>query len=325
MKASLTPPGSKTTQRIAVLGAGDHSQRSHLPALVEFAWQHPGTVALAALCDLRRDHAAMLAERYGFQRVYDDLDEMLALEHLNGCIAVTPVAETARLATRIFQAGIPLLMEKPPGATLEEASQVVALAERSSVPVMVSMNRRFDPALRAGLNWLGERSISYVRVTMARHNRREANFFTETAIHLIDTVRFIGGEVLSWQPQVSRVDGVKWARLALKFASGAAGWVEIMPTAGCMMERYEIFGADYHLDVRVGGVDAGEACGWDSGRLDFHVQADSSLPEHIVNGTLAETTAFLTGLLEGKPFAPTPAQVLQSVELCHAIQNWPED
>jgi predicted dehydrogenase len=62
---------------------------------------------------------------------------------------------TKEIAARMIRAAIPLLMEKPPGATPDEAREIVELVKGTGAWVMVSMNRRFDPALRAALDWWG--------------------------------------------------------------------------------------------------------------------------------------------------------------------------
>ena len=116
--------------RVAVIGAGNHSRANHLPALARYVSEHRGELELAALCDLRRDVAEEMSKAYGFTRAHTDMDEMLAGEKLDGCIAVTPVSVTARVAERVILAGVPLLMEKPPGATPAEAVEICALAER---------------------------------------------------------------------------------------------------------------------------------------------------------------------------------------------------
>lgn len=311
------------TLRIAILGAGNHSQRNHLPALAEIKRRDPQAVELAALCDLRREHAERMAAQFGFHRVYTDLESMLAAERLDGLIAVTPIPETARLVERILQAGVPVLMEKPLGANLAEAEKITHLAQSTGVPVMVSMNRRFDPALTAGLDWLGERPRIYLRAVMTRHDRREADFITGTGIHLMDTVLAIGGAVRSWQAQVSLVEGVKWAQVRLAFASGASGWAEILPTTGWVSEQYELFGSNYRLLVRVGGVDSGEAAAWDNGEQVLKFQPAHPEPEFIANGAYAETAAFLAALRGERLFYPTPAQVLETTKLCHAIEALP--
>jgi predicted dehydrogenase len=307
--------------RIAVLGAGDHSQRNHLPALADFARQHPGKVELSALCDLRFDLAQAAAGQFGFHKAFPELESMLAYAHWDACIAVTPVSATAAIARRILQAGIPLLMEKPPGNTPEEARQLAVLAEDLALPVMVSMNRRFDPALQAGLDWMGGRHLVYVRATQARVARREPEFITDTAIHALDALRFIAGEVGSWRVQSRQVAGVSWYAVSMEFENGTAGSLEILPDAGTVCEGYELHGQGFQVQVRAGGVDAGEVTAWESGTLVLNSKPGGDEPEYVANGCLAETTAFLENLIEGRPLQPTPGQVLGSVELCHHIKS----
>ena len=152
-----------------------------------------------------------MADRYGFARVYDDLDRMMVSEDLDGLVAITPIPVTVSVARRAIEAGLPLLMEKPPGATLEEARGLAALAVAAEAQVMVSMNRRFDPALRAALDWWGDRPIEVIRGTICRVNRRELEFIYGTAIHPMDAMRSIAGDVAAHEVSARLVDGV-WQR-----------------------------------------------------------------------------------------------------------------
>lgn len=307
--------------KIAVLGAGDHSQRNHLPALAEFMRQHPGVVECVALCDLRYDLAQTLAAQYGFQQVFPNLESMLSAAAWDACIAITPATVTVPIAERILNAGVPLLMEKPPGNTLQQARELAELAHHLAVPVMVSMNRRFDPTLQAGLAWIGERRVSIVRAVQIRHARLEPEFITDTAIHAIDTLRYLAGDVLSWRLQVQLVAGVRWYVVSLEFVNGIAGSLEILPNGGHAVEQYDLFGDEFHAQARVGGLDSGELYAWEGGKLALQAQQVQGQPEYIANGCLAETTAFLQSILQGEPPQPSPEQVLGSVELCHAIQD----
>ena len=205
--------------------------------------------------------------------------------------------------------------------SLEEARQLAVLAEDLALPVMVSMNRRFDPALQAGLDWMGGRHLVYVRATQARVARREPEFITDTAIHALDALRFIAGEVGSWRVQSRQVAGVSWYAVSMEFENGTAGSLEILPDAGSVVELYELFGDGFHLQIRAGGVDAGEVIAWESGTLVLNSKPGGDEPEYVANGCLAETTAFLENLIEGRPLQPTPGQVLGSVELCHHIKS----
>jgi myo-inositol 2-dehydrogenase / D-chiro-inositol 1-dehydrogenase len=307
--------------KIAVLGAGDHSQMNHLPALAAFMRQHPGIVEHVGLCDLRFELAQSLAAQYGFQQAFPDLESMLSAAAWDSCIAITPVVETAPIAERILKAGVPLLMEKPPGKTPQEARALAGMAQDLAVPVMVSMNRRFDPALHAGLAWIGERRASYVHAVQIRHARREPEFITDTAIHAIDTLRYLAGDVRSWHLQVQPVAGVMWYVVSMTFENGVTGSLEVLPDGGHTIEQYDLIGEGFHVQVRAGGVDTGEVYAWQNGNLASQAQLVADQPEYIADGCLTETTAFILSILEAKPLQPSLDQVLSSVELCHAIKT----
>ena len=307
--------------KLVVVGAGNHSQQNHLPALARHRSAHPGQVTLAGLCDLRRPHAQAMAETYGFARTYVDLDDMLRTERPDGCIAVTPIAVTAGIAARVIRAGVPLLMEKPPGATLTEAKQLVELAERSRAQVMVSMNRRFDPAICAARSWWGERQISYLRARIVRIDRREPEFAYGTAIHPLDAMRAIAGDIASYRVQIQCVGGVRWYVVHLRFAAGAQGVLEVMPAAGVQAESYVWCGDGAYVEAGVGEHDTGAARGWQDGTLALRHDVEEGEPLCVQNGTYGETVAFLSAVDGGAPVQPSLREVLQSVEVCQAMME----
>lgn len=306
--------------KLVVLGAGNHSRRNHLPALARYVAEHPGEIELAGLCDLNEGLATEMARRHGFARAYTDLDEMLHAEQPDGCVAITPIPATKEIAARVIRAEIPLLMEKPPGATLGEAREIVDLVKGTGAWVMVSMNRRFDPALRAALDWRGERPIVYLRGRIVRHNRREPDFMYGTAIHPLDTMRAIAGDVQEYSVAERLVDGVRWYVIRLVFKNGALGTLEVLPTAGSLSESYELVGDGMRALAGAGDTDSGMARCWENGELVVESHPSPDLPSFVRNGTYAETCAFISALQAGRAPYPSPAQVLQTVELCQAIQ-----
>jgi len=307
--------------KIVVLGAGSHSQHNHLPALARYVSTHPGQVSLAGLCDLRLGHAEEMAAQYGFARAYSDLDEMLRIEEPDGCIAVTPIPVTLEVASRVVRAGVPLLMEKPPGATVAEARALVDLVREVGAQVMVSVNRRFDPALTAALNSWGDRRIEHLHARIVRVRRREPEFMYGTAIHPLDAIRAIAGDVASHSVAVREVEGVRWYVVYMTFESGATGVLEVMPTGGCLAESYEWYGHEAQVWVGTGDSDRGLARAWELGEQVLEVDPSAGEPPFVRNGTYAETAAFISALDEGCALHPSPAEVLQSVELCQCIQE----
>ena len=212
-------------------------------------------------------------------------------------------------------------MEKPPGASLKEAEAICALVEEHRARVMVSMNRRFDPSVAAACAWRGGRPIERIRATMLRHNRRDTDFFFGTAIHSVDALRRLAGDVGRAAATSRLVDGVRWYRVNLEFASGADGTLDVAPTCGSTEESYEVFGPGYRVRARVGVGDGGEFVAWENGSVARREEPAAGLPPFVVNGAYGETVEFISALLENRAPHPTPAEVLPSVELCSRIQR----
>ncbi|NLS78619.1 MAG: Gfo/Idh/MocA family oxidoreductase [Chloroflexi bacterium] len=305
--------------RLAVLGAGNHSRANHLPALSRYVSEHPGAIELAALCDLDRALAERMAAAHGFARVYTDLGQMLAEERLDGLFAVTPIPATAQVAVQAMEAGLPLLVEKPLGGSMADADRIMEAAERTKATVMVSVNRRFSPALRAGLAWWGDAPAEFIRASMWRTRRREPEFVTGTGIHPVDAIRHIAGEVSDVEMEARRVDGVWWYYIRLQFQSGARGLVELMPTAGLRHESYEIFGAERRLLVEEAEYASGVARGWEGGNLLLDTDPAAGQPAYVRNGAYAEACEFIAALQEGRQPYPSLVEVYPSMELVHGV------
>lgn len=307
--------------RIALLGAGSHSRQNHLPALARYAAERPGEVELVAVCDLDRERAEEAAQTYGFGRAYTALADMLRAERPDGCIAVTPISETVSVAAQVIRAGVPLLMEKPPGADVEQARQLVDLVESADARVMVSVNRRFDPALRAGLAWWKDRPLTYLHARIVRINRREPEFMYGTGIHPLDAMREIAGDVCGSEVTVRRVDGVPWYIVRLEFSGGTSGLLEVLPSAGSMGEAYELFGDRARARIGAGDADSGMVHCWLDGEQVVAQEPAAGQPPFVRNGAYDETAAFIAAIRESGAMYPSPAIVLQSVELCAQIQK----
>lgn len=307
--------------RLAILGAGDHSRRFHLPALAHYRGLHPDTIELTALVEPNLSTATNVAAEFGFARVFGNVEELLAAVTPDACLVLTPAALNASLAVRLARHRLPLLIEKPPGANIAEARQLVADVAALNAKMMVSMNRRFDPLLRAALTWIDTRPINEVKATMARLARTEPEFVAHTGLHIVDVVRAIGGTVTSCQARREPTRNGNWFQATLGFSTGATGLIDLMPTAGITSESVRIAGPDYRVEIRSAEFDRGGWRAWQNRRLVVDETLPPTTPRFIANGTFAETEAFITALTTGQNFSPTPADVLPSMELCQLIEE----
>jgi predicted dehydrogenase len=154
--------------RIGFVGVGGMGQCAHLRNYLTI----PGC-EVVAIAEIRERTAAMVAQRYGIQKVYKDHGEMLANEDLDGIVASQPFNRHGVLLPELMKAGKPIFIEKPLASTLEAGEGIVrALAEAESW-VMVGYHKRSDPASMYARNLMNEWQASgtygglkYVRLLM---------------------------------------------------------------------------------------------------------------------------------------------------------------
>ena len=310
--------------RIGVLGAGNHSVGSHGPALRICRDELPKAVALAAVCDLDEHRAEEYAKRFGFANVYTDYHAMLAVERLDGLVAVTAIKDTCRVVSDLLKTHTPLLLEKPPGSDSAETRALLAAARETVTPHMISFNRRFCPAMVRARKWLRrhvpERAPDVFSAEMLRRERREEDFAVGTGVHLVDTVLSFLGRPRRVSASNRRAPGPGYLKFeaSLTFPRGTTAHLNIEPQSDALRETYSLMAGHYSVRmdymacaVRIVDLDTGEAV------IDWWPSDDA--PGEFKSGCLGETRAFLRALRGEGEFAPDLAQGLLCMQVAEAM------
>lgn len=303
--------------RVALIGCGEHAKLQHAPALQQLAKQR-GDMALVAACDMDLSRAESMCQAFDLEQAYGDLSEMLVQAKPNVCVLVTSMP--AASARTILEHRLPCMIEKPPGANLEEARSLVSLAEQVGVPHMVSMNRRFNPHIHRMAQWVKQQGeVRYLRATLARHARFEPNHLWSTGLHTVDAMRHLGGDVEHYQATRWNDDQrPTWYAIHLQFCSGAQGTIELIPSCGMQEETYEMFGNGFRAKAGIRGYsDNYLECWRDGGKVEIEIPPCSSVIERV--GVWAETQSFFEALAAGVHPKPSLADVLPSMEICHNV------
>lgn len=303
--------------KICLTGCGGMASGGHGPMLKKYAAIRPG-VELAACCDVNRERAEHFAAEFGFRRAFTDMEEMLETVRPDGAVLAVPIEHTMRLSVKTLERKIPLLTEKPPGATTEEGRAIAEAARKAGVPASAAFNRRTMPlieALKKEIAAVGE-PIDSVYIEMCRVNRTEPDF-SMTAIHDVDLARHLCGSDYACVDFSYRVHGkaAPAADIAVQavMESGALVSLGFFPMCGFASERVTVrlhghlFRAELPLygsaDVPgrvvhiagngVAGTIHGDACdpAEANGFLGeytsfFDAVCDGRLPEHSVEGSL---------------------------------------
>jgi predicted dehydrogenase len=226
---------------------------------------------------------------------------------------------------------VPFTIEKPLGQNLAEARAVCQLVEDAGATdrVMVSFNRRYDPALTLGMSWLRQQGpVRFVRASMLRMNRTEPDFIWGTGIHLIDAVCSAVGPLRLWgvvRPCAASVPtGTQdcWRVAMLEGRDGATIVLEIMPDAGQGEEQIRFAGDGYQIDIHTGVVPPWRVRAVKQMNVELDVRAPDDEPWWMTNGTYAETAAFLDAAVAGAPLPPPGIrEAMLSTELAAQLQE----
>ena len=323
--------------KLAVIGCGEHAVGSHGPAQVRYAAEHPG-VELTACCDLDEGRAARYRERFGFQRSYTDLAAMLERERPDAvALAVLPEV-TCAVGSEVLAHGVPVLIEKPPGLTVEEVDRLIAAAERGGVggkpvPHQVGFNRRFVDCVREAF---GRRSgigpFQHVHYEMTRFDRREPDFST-TAIHGLDAVRFLtSGDFAQarfrYQEFPHLGPGVANMFVDAVMTSGTTAQLAFCPVGGVVVERATLHAEGHtlflHLPVAGSSDIPGRLLHLERGRVAAELAgmpAGKDAEPFVLAGFYAQYEAFLGDLAAGRPPSPGLRASRQSVELAACLRR----
>ncbi len=227
------------TLRVAVAGTGYFSQFHY------DAWSRLDGVRLAGAASFDPESLADMQERFGVEAVFDDVADMLDQEQPDLLdIAAPPNAHQA-LLNEAAARGIDVICQKPLGGDLSTARAMVERAEAAGIVFAVHENFRFQPWYREAKRVMAAGRLGEVTNISFRlrpgdgqgpgaYLDRQPYFQTmerflvhETAIHLIDSFRYLMGEVtgvyahlLKHNPAIAGEDA---GYLVFAFSSGASG------------------------------------------------------------------------------------------------------
>jgi predicted dehydrogenase len=250
--------------RIGVLGAGQISQAAHLEAC-----RKAEGVELYALCDAATDLLERVAQLHRPAVTYSDYEQMLADPLVDAVIVAIADQFHVPMARRAIAAGKHVLVEKPMGVAVEECEALVADVEASGLVLQVGTMRRFDPniahardfiageigevlAMRA---WYCDSSYRYAMtdalqpliVTADAPLRpagdpkadRRRYYLLGHCSHLVDTARFLCGEIVSVRAELAEKYGALSWFVSTKFADASIGHLDL--TMSVRMDWFEGF------------------------------------------------------------------------------------
>ena len=233
--------------RIGVIGCGSHAVQNLYPCF-RLAVHNPpellgaaiGDLAeggaigeLVACCDIDEDRARSTARDFGIPHVYTDHREMIASAELDAVIVAMHPRLQPGIAIECLDAGLDVMVEKPPAETIEDCLALQEAAERNGRFVMVGFMKRFSEPYRRALAIaqrpeFGPLTAYEGRWTFGVYPPRSVyDFLNGFGCHHLDLARFFGGDV-SWvmAARASRMpgDAREWTPGSLDIDVSGSAW-----------------------------------------------------------------------------------------------------
>jgi predicted dehydrogenase len=206
--------------RICIVGAGALSSRRIYPYIGAAGGQ------IVGVCDLEREKAERNARRFG-GAVYVEIQEMLAAQRPDGVIVCVGARGHGPLAQQVMRAGYPVYTEKPPAMSAAEALETARVSKETGKLCVTAFKKRYAEAYVRAKQWiesfdpadLYSISIDYCS-RQYRNDRQERSFMFDFAVHAIDLVGYLFGDVVEVFAFAKEPDAYA---VSLRFAGGAVG------------------------------------------------------------------------------------------------------
>ena len=309
-----------TKLKVAMIGAGEHARRSHAPALHYLCQKRPNEIEMTAVCDPDTARADQFMSQFGFKSVFNSIESMLSESKPDCCLCIIPAKYLVNTVSVLLRNNIPTLLEKPLGDSIEESLVLEAIAKETGVKNMVSANRRFVPVLKYARDWCSQMGdIQFVRTLFARPNRDEPNFLWSTAVHSVDTTRFLAGDISAYDiTPLFRRDNTRWVHLSGVSADNIKVNIDIMPTCGMNMERYELYGDGFHCHIQIEDFFKRVSCVcWSQNKISNERSMDEKDLYFVKDGGLDELTSFIDAIQKDLEPEPSIHDFLPSAKICH--------
>ena len=217
------------------------------------AWNRIDGVQIVAVADAVPGRAEAFAAEYGIPRWYSDAASMLETEGADFADIVTRPdshRELTRLAARHCRA---VICQKPMAPAYQECESMVQHCSERGVRLLIHENWRWQPWYREAHRLIGTGALGrifHLGLLMRTGDGRGAQPYQpqpyfremerllvyETAVHFLDTFRFLGGEFTSIYCRTRRINpairGEDYAFIHVSFAAGANGIIDANRISG---------------------------------------------------------------------------------------------
>lgn len=228
--------------KVGVVGIG-HLGNYHLQK-----YQKLESCEIIAVADMFPDCAQKAAEIYKCE-AFADYRAMIG--KIDAASIAVPTIDHYKVAKDFLAAGVDVLIEKPICATLEEADELIKIADKKKLVLQVGFVERFNPAIMALEKVIRKPLfIESHRLHPFFERGTDVDVILDLMIHDLDIIiKFVNSSITAVEavgvPILSEKIDIANARIS--FASGCVANVTASRISGKTMQKVRFFGVEgYH-------------------------------------------------------------------------------
>jgi len=230
--------------KIAMIGAGGMANNVHYPSLNDFE-----DVEIAAISDLNAEKLNATADKYGVEGRYADYRKMIEEVEPDGVYVIMPPHHLFDIVLHCLKQGQNVFIEKPPGVMTYQTASMAEAAEKNGCLTMVAFNRRYIPLMQQVRKIVEERGPIIQCTSTFMKNHGGARYYDGAidvlacdAVHAVDTLRWMGGEVKALASDVNSyyMPFENCFNALVHFESGATGFLVTNWAVGKRIHTFEM-------------------------------------------------------------------------------------
>ena len=228
----------------ALIGAGYFAQ-FQAEAWKRLEQDRPPFLSLA-VADPAPGKAKTFAAKHGIPRAYESVEAMLDSENPDFVDIATRPETHLSLTQLAANRGIHVICQKPMAPTMNECVAMCEACERAGVRLLIHENWRWQPWYREAKRIIDAGTLGSLRNLSFDWRTGDGNgpepyptqpyflqmprlLIYETLVHILDTFRFLAGELRVTECETRRVNpiivGEDWAEIRVAFDDGASGFI----------------------------------------------------------------------------------------------------
>jgi D-apiose dehydrogenase len=337
--------GATPPLRGALIGCGFVS-RFHFEA-----WSRVPDAHLTALCDQNAERRVRAGERLRGARTYTDAAELLRAEpDLDFVEICTQPDSHLELVALAASHGLDILCQKPAAIVRSDHCDMISIADRAGVKLMIHENWRYRPWYRALRSEIESGTVGNpIRLRIAHRDTRALRpdgfaeqpylatmprlILMDMGCHLVDTARYLMGEIESIAATIGHFGahnaGEDVAMLVVSFAGGALGSLDLSWCAAAESARPEWALNETVVEGSAGTLrlltDGSLELTRPTGRREMRPVALPPSGEVYVDGYAETQRQFIAGLLSGGEHETSAKDNLKTMDVVWAAYRSAEE